>query len=66
MLSMRFFPAILATTLLAVSAKTHPISMSHAVVNVREDEALAELKIMLEDLVLFHGLKADKTTRFTA
>ena len=63
---MRFFPAILATTLLAVSAKTHPISMSHAVVNVREDEALAELKIMLEDLVMFHGLKADKTTRFTA
>ena len=40
--------------------------MSHAVVNVREDEALVELKIMLEDLVMFHGLKADKTTLFAA
>ncbi len=63
---MKFFQAILATALLTVSAVAHPISMSHAVVNVRETEALVELKIMLEDLVMFHGLKADKTTRFAA
>ena len=37
----------------------HPISMSNAVANVREDEVLVELRIMREDLVLFHSLKAD-------
>ena len=63
---MRFFQAILVTALLVVCAMAHPISMSHAVVNVRETEALVELKIMLEDLVMFHGLKADKTTCFAA
>jgi hypothetical protein len=63
---MRFLPAIFASVLVVVSAVAHPISISHAVVNVREAEALVELKIMLEDLVMFHGLKADKTTRFAA
>ena len=63
---MRFSQAILATALLSVSAIAHPISMSNAVVNVREAEVLVELKIMLEDLVMFHGLKADKTTLFAA
>ena len=40
--------------------------MSNAVANVREDEALVELRIMLEDLVLFHSLKADAQTLFKA
>ena len=61
---MKLITAILA--MLALSVVAHPISMSHAVVNVREGETLAELKIMLEDLVMFHGLKADKSTRFSA
>ena len=50
----------------AFSAVAHPISMSNAVANVRGDEVLLELKIMLEDLVLFHGLKADAKTIFNA
>ena len=40
--------------------------MSNAVANVREDEVLVELRIMLEDLVLFHSLKADSKTIFNA
>ena len=40
--------------------------MSNAVANVREDEVLIELRIMLEDLVLFHSLKADAKTLFKA
>ena len=40
--------------------------MSNGVANVREDEVLVELKIMLEDLVLFHGLKGDAKTIFNA
>ena len=40
--------------------------MSNAVANVREDEVLVELRIMLEDLVLFHSLKADAKTIFNA
>ena len=50
----------------AFSTGAHPISMSNAVANVRGDEVLLELKIMLEDLVLFHGLKADAKTIFNA
>lgn len=60
--------AILVCLVLALSlsrAPAHPISMSTATVNVRDEEALAELRIMLEDLVLFHGLKADAQTRFS-
>ena len=37
---------------LAISAIAHPISMSNAVANVREDEVLVDLRIMLEDLVV--------------
>ena len=40
--------------------------MSNAVANVREDEVLVELRIMLEDLVLFHSLKADSKTIFNS
>ena len=50
----------------ALSAAAHPISMSNAVANVRENEVLIELRIMLEDLVLFHTLKADAKTLFKA
>ena len=40
--------------------------MSNAAANVREDEVLVELRIMLEDLVMFHGLKANAETIFKA
>ena len=40
--------------------------MSNAVANVRENEVEIELRIMLEDLVLFHSLKADAKTLFKA
>ena len=50
----------------AFPAGAHPISMSNGVANVREDEVLVELRIMLEDLVLFHSLKADAKTIFNA
>ena len=50
----------------AFSAVAHPISMSNAVANVRENEVEIELRIMLEDLVLFHSLKADAKTLFKA
>jgi hypothetical protein len=49
-----------------VSAGAHPISMSNAMANVREDEVLVELRIMLEDLVMFHNLKANAETIFKA
>jgi hypothetical protein len=48
------------------STIAHPISMSNGVANVRKDEILVELKVMLEDLVLFHGLKANEQTIFSA
>tara|TARA_B100001123_G_scaffold213839_1_gene241433 strand:+ start:256 stop:2013 length:1758 start_codon:yes stop_codon:yes gene_type:complete len=57
---------VAAWLVLALSAIAHPISMSNAVANVREDEVLVELRIMLEDLVLFHSLKADSKTIFNA
>ena len=40
--------------------------MSNAVAHVRENEVEIELRIMLEDLVLFHSLKADAKTLFKA
>ena len=50
----------------AFSTDAHPISMSNGVANAREGEVLVELRIMLEDLVLFHSLKADPKTIFNA
>lgn len=36
----------------------HPVSLSSALVDIREGEIVVELQIMLEDLVLYHRLKA--------
>ena len=57
----------LAYFCVAASAVAHPISMSNTVANCRENEVLVEMRVMLEDLVLFHGLKAnsDKCLRCT-
>ena len=40
--------------------------MSNTVANCRENEVLVEMRVMLEDLVLFHGLKANSDTIFSA
>lgn len=42
----------------------HPISMSAVAVNVQENQVLANMKIMLEDLVLYQGLQAGSDQRF--
>lgn len=38
--------------------QAHPVSLSSALVDVHDKYVRVELQIMLEDLVLFHGLKA--------
>ncbi|MDA1017136.1 MAG: hypothetical protein O3A00_22090, partial [Planctomycetota bacterium] len=37
----------------------HPISMSDAVVDVLQDRIQVDLQVMIEDLVLYHGLESD-------
>ncbi|MSU40513.1 MAG: hypothetical protein EXS22_05955 [Pedosphaera sp.] len=69
MLPLPFLRLMMCALLLAAGAQfaaAHPISMSAAVVNVRENEALVELRIMAEDLVIYHGLKADANLRYAA
>ena len=50
----------------ATSVVAHPISMSNTLADCREDEVRVTLRVMLEDLVLFHGLKANSETIFSA
>ena len=50
----------------ATSVVSHPISMSNTLADCREDEVRVTLRVMLEDLVLFHGLKANSETIFSA
>ena len=57
---------VLAWLAAAGFAVAHPISMSTTTVNVRTDEVLIEMTVMLEDLVMFHSLKADANTTFSA
>ncbi len=44
----------------------HPISLSSAIVEVSEHQVRVELQIMLEDLVLYHGLAADGEMNYSA
>lgn len=68
----RVFPHTLLVVIgLAVCANSdialaHPISLSSAVVDVREDHIEADLQIMLEDLVLYHELDADADYTYSA
>jgi hypothetical protein len=48
----------------AAPALAHPISLSSAIVDVREDRITAEIEIMLEDLVLYNDLQAGDDYRF--
>ena len=45
--------------------RAHPISMSAAAVNVKTDQILVNLKIMLEDLVMYHNLQTGPDERFS-
>lgn len=40
-------------------ASAHPISLTTALVNVEEDQAIMELDVMVEDLILFYESAAD-------
>ena len=44
----------------------HPVSLSSAIVEVREDELVVDLEIMLEDLVMYQSLAADGEMRYPA
>lgn len=63
-------PRILVIAIVALAstsvAMAHPISLSSAVVDVREDHIQADLQIMLEDLVLYHALDADANYIYSA
>ncbi|XZE18378.1 hypothetical protein SH449x_003670 [Pirellulaceae bacterium SH449] len=48
------------------SVAIHPVSLSSAIVEVREDELIVDLEIMLEDLVLYQSLVADGEMRYSA
>ena len=57
---------VLALLRMAGTVGAHPISISAVAVNVQEDQVLANMKIMLEDLVMYHGLQAGAEQRFTS
>jgi hypothetical protein len=57
---------MLVLVLIASRGWAHPISVSSVAVNVREDKVLANMKIMLEDLVLYHQLTAGPEQRCAA
>lgn len=44
----------------------HPISMSSAIVEVREGEVVVDLEILLEDLVLYHSLSANGEMKYSS
>lgn len=60
------FAVAIAVCCLANTAAAHPISLSSVVVDVREDHVQADMQIMLEDLVLYHGLDADANYVYSA
>ncbi|MBX3420621.1 MAG: hypothetical protein KF752_03595 [Pirellulaceae bacterium] len=51
---------------IASSAGAHPISLSSAIVDVSPRQLRVELQIMLEDLIMYHGLAADAGQRYAA
>ncbi|MBP87450.1 MAG: hypothetical protein CMJ64_12120 [Planctomycetaceae bacterium] len=51
---------------LSGTSLAHPISLSSAIVDVKRDRIVADLQIMLEDLVLYHELKAGGDYQYSA
>lgn len=45
--------------------EAHPISITSAIVDVKERLVTAEIQILLEDLVLYHGLKSGADYRYS-
>ncbi len=46
------------------TAAPHPVSLSSAIVELSSKQVRVELQIMLEDLVLYHGLSADGDMKY--
>jgi hypothetical protein len=44
----------------------HPISLTSALVNAKEEEIVVDLSMMVEDLVLFYWMETDENFRFPA
>lgn len=57
---------VLAWLATAGFAVAHPFSISTTTVNVRTNEVQIEIAVMLEDLVMFHSLKPDANTTYSA
>lgn len=49
-----------------LTAAAHPISLSSAVIDVKQNLIDVEIEIMLEDLVLYHRLTADGDMKYSA
>ena len=60
------FICLACVGLLARSVIAHPISLSSAIVDVQQKQILVEMEIMLEDLVLYHRLRANGEMKFAA
>lgn len=52
--------------LISFSALTHPISMSSAIVDATEEGLVVEMRVLVEDLVLFYDLKPGKDQKLAA
>ena len=64
---LRCFLGSIGCLLLALSpVRAHPVSLSSAIVNIEERQLQVELQIMLEDLVLYHALKADERNLYSS
>jgi hypothetical protein len=57
--------AWLLLTVCGGTATGHPVSLSSAIVEVSEQDIRVELQIMLEDLVLYHGLIATEELEYS-
>ncbi len=56
----------LASIVFPTASVAHPISLSSVIIDVKPDKMVADLRILLEDLVLYHELKAGGDQRFAA
>jgi hypothetical protein len=50
--------------LVAVCLRAHPISLTSALVDVKDDQILVELGMMVEDLVLYYEIEPNEQMRF--
>jgi hypothetical protein len=62
----RFITIILLVFLATIPVAAHPISMTTAEAEVKADSIRVTMRVMVEDLVLFHALKSNGTQRYAA